>query len=67
MVRLYSTGCPKCKVLKSKLESANVEYDLIEDQDEVMAFAEEHNLREAPILVIDDEILTFKDALKHLN
>ena len=23
---LYSTGCPKCKVLKSKLEEKNIEF-----------------------------------------
>ena len=67
MIKLYSTKCPKCKVIESKLEQLGKEYELIVDQDEITKFAEEHNLREAPILVVDDQIMLFKDAINYLR
>lgn len=67
MITLYSTNCPKCKVLKKKLDQLNVEYDLIEDIDAINKFADNNNIHEAPFLVIDDQILNFKDANKYLN
>lgn len=33
---LYSTGCPKCNVLKKKLDEAGVKYDLVNDEDEMI-------------------------------
>ena len=30
-VILYSTGCPKCKVLKAKLDGKEISYDIISD------------------------------------
>ena len=33
MVILYSTGCPKCQVLKSKLDSKNISYELFDNKD----------------------------------
>lgn len=33
---LYSTGCPKCNVLKEKLKAANIEYNEISDVNEIM-------------------------------
>ena len=64
---LYSTGCPKCKVLKKKLEQLEVDFSLVENIDDLNKFADEHNIREAPFLVVDDEILDFKSAIKYLT
>ena len=30
-VILYSTGCPKCNILKKKLADAQIDYKVIED------------------------------------
>ena len=32
-VILYSTGCPKCNILKKKLADAKIDYSVIEDVD----------------------------------
>ena len=29
MINLYSTGCPKCTVLKKKLDSKNIKYNIL--------------------------------------
>lgn len=66
MITLYSTNCPKCKRLESKLNELGKEYILIEDMDEVLKFGEEHNIRSAPILVVDDKIMEFSEAYHYL-
>ena len=40
MIKVYSTGCPKCKVLLSKLDSNNVEYIIIDMWDTYRDLAE---------------------------
>ena len=30
---LYTIDCPKCKILKKKLDELNIEYDVVEDVD----------------------------------
>ena len=60
MIILYSTGCPQCKVLKTKLDSLNINYELITDESIMM----EKGFRSAPILEVDGEIMTFTQAIK---
>lgn len=62
-VVLYSTGCPQCKVLKAKLEAANVTYELIEDTDIIVA----KGFTIAPILEVDDEAMPFSQAIQWLR
>lgn len=66
MVTLYSTGCPRCKVLKAKLEQKGIEFKVI-DSEEVMR---ELGMTEVPMLVTDDEIpfvLNFQQAIGWVN
>ena len=68
MVTLFSTGCPKCKVIKTKLEQSSIEHKIVEDLIELNKFADEHDIHEAPFLVLDDgTILNFKDSLKYIS
>lgn len=56
---LYSTNCPKCKVLKTKLEQNNIEF--IENNDiELMA---QKGFTTAPMLEIDSVVYNFKEAV----
>lgn len=56
---LYSTNCPKCKVLKSKLEQNNINF--IENNDiELMA---QKGFTTAPMLEIDSVVYNFKEAV----
>lgn len=66
MVTLYSTGCPRCKVLKAKLKQKGIEFKVI-DSEEVMR---ELGMTEVPMLVTDDEIpfvLNFQQAIGWVN
>ena len=62
-VILYEHGCPRCKVLKSKLDQSGVEYETVNDV-EVM---KSKGFTEAPKLEIDGATMDFKEALEWLK
>ena len=63
MVTLYSTGCPKCKVLKMKLQKKGIEYEENTNIDEML----EVGLKTAPALKVDDNLLPFEKAVKWVD
>lgn len=63
MLTLYSTGCPKCKVLKSKLDSKKIEYTIIEDI-EVM---KNKGFNSLPVLEVDGTMYEFREAVNYVN
>lgn len=64
MVRLYTTHCPKCEVLRKKLDAAGIEYELCDDNQEIMEFCIEWEYTTVPILVTDTGAFEFADAIK---
>ena len=59
----YTTGCPKCAILKKKLDAAHLSYRICDDVDEMQALG----LLEAPALGVGGEILRFADAVRIVN
>ena len=59
-VILYTTGCPRCTVLKKKLDARGVEYETITDVDKML----EMGFREAPVLSVDGVNMGFSEANK---
>lgn len=58
-VTLYTTNCPKCKVLEAKLDEKKVSYEVVNDVDVML----ELGIRTAPALKIDDgPIMGFAEA-----
>lgn len=62
-VVLYSTGCPKCNVMKMKLNKANIPFVENTNVDEMISIG----LKSAPALKVDDELMTFVDAVKWID
>lgn len=56
---LYSTGCPKCKILKKKLDEKGVEYSEVNDMDEML----ELDIDAVPVLIDGNNRMEFKEAL----
>jgi len=52
---LYSNDCPKCKVLKMKLDQKNAQYEVCSELDELIA----RGIMSMPVLRINDEFLEF--------
>ena len=63
MITLYSTGCPKCCILKKKLEAKGIPYELNENTDELIA----NGIAEVPILKADGVFMRFPEANEWVN
>lgn len=63
MVTLFSTGCPRCGVLKKKLAESGVSYKEVTDVDEMLA----SGIMQAPQLLVDGDLLDFSEAIKWLR
>ena len=62
-VILYSTGCPKCNILKKKLADAKIDYKVVEDVDVMVS----KGLKEVPWLEVDGNLMNFADSSKWIN
>ena len=63
MITLYSTNCPKCNVLKQKLQSLNIDFEISNNIDELI----ELGFMEAPILKANDQYLNFSKAVNWIK
>ena len=59
-VVLYSTNCPKCKVLEKKLDSIGVDYTIITDEDLMIS----KGFSSAPMLEVDGNVMDFGNAIR---
>ena len=60
---LYTTHCPKCVVLQKKLQTKNLQYDVVEDVQKI----KEKGFMSLPVLQIDGQVLDFYNATKFIN
>ena len=60
---LYTTHCPKCNILKAKLDEKNISYTEITD----INLMRTKKILMAPVLEINGEILDFKPAVDWVN
>jgi glutaredoxin len=62
-VILYEHGCPRCKVLKMKLDQKGVVYETVND----ISIMQEKGFNEAPKLEVDGVVMGFKEAVDWLK
>ena len=62
-VILYEHGCPRCKVLKQKLDQKGIIYETVSDIEVMKA----KGFLEAPKLDVDGAIFDFKGAVEWLK
>jgi len=60
---LYTTGCPRCKIIEKKLELKDIKFEVNTDEDEMVAIG----MTEAPSLLVDGKLLGFTDAVAWIN
>lgn len=63
MITLFSTNCPKCKVLEKKLNDKKIEYKTETDIDKMF----ELDITQVPMLMIDDKLYDFSKAVEWVN
>lgn len=61
---LYTTGCPKCRILEKKLWDKGIDFEKCDDR-EVM---NNLGIASVPVLKLDDgSMLGYFEAVKHVN
>ena len=60
---LYTTHCPRCKVLTAKLDSAAIQYEICDNVDEMI----KKDIKSVPVLEVDGNLLDFKAAVDWVN
>lgn len=63
MIVLYSTGCPRCKILKKKLDQKGISYQENTSVDEMLALG----IMQVPVLKVEDRLLEFAEANNWVN
>ena len=63
MIRLYSTYCPKCKILEKKLDNAKIEYTICDDEELMI----QKGFDFMPVLDVDGQVMNFGEAVKWVN
>lgn len=58
MIMLYSTGCPKCRVLKQKLDSKSIQYTEETSVDTMLSLG----ITQVPVLSVDGNLMPFAQA-----
>lgn len=60
---LYSNNCPRCKILKKKLDDNKINYEIIDNVDTMI----DKGLSTVPVLEINGKMLDFKEAVEWVN
>lgn len=62
-ITLYSTHCPKCKVIETKLKQAGLAYTEFDDIDKILSMG----IKTAPMLEVDGKLMDFSEANRFLK
>lgn len=60
---LYTTHCPKCKVIESKLNAKKIEFDMVDDKSTLLKMG----IVSVPVLEADGTRMDFLEANKYVN
>lgn len=63
MVVLYSNGCPRCTILKRKLDEKGIEYSACMEVEEMLSLG----ITNVPVLKVDDKMMGFSEAVKWVS
>lgn len=62
-VVFYTTGCPKCRILKKKMDEKGIDYTICSDEERMI----ELGFAEVPVLEVKGEIYSFTEAVNWVN
>ena len=62
-VTLYTTHCPKCKIIESKLNNKSIPFSVVDD----IKVMESKGFQDAPHLEVDGRMMNFVEANNWVN
>ena len=64
MIKIYTTGCPKCQILEMKLEQKGILFEEVTD----ISLMERMGIDLVPMLEVEENcLLPFNEAVKWVN
>jgi len=63
VIKLFSTHCPKCKILTKKLQEYNIEFEEENNVDSMLSIG----ITTVPMLNVDGVMMDFSQAIQWLN
>lgn len=63
MITVYTTHCPKCKVIETKLKAKNMDYVEVTDMNEIAKLG----FQSVPVVEVDGTIMDFAEANQWIN
>ena len=63
MITLYSTGCPRCKVLKQKLDAVGASYTINDNVEDMI----KKGIMTVPMLDVDGTVMDFPMAFQYVS
>lgn len=60
----YTTGCPKCSILRKKMDAKNLNYKIVDDVEYMVS---EKGFLSVPVLEVNGEAKDFPEAVKWIN
>lgn len=63
MIVLYSTNCPKCKVLKAKMNEIGIEFTENNSVEDMLALG----IRQVPVLSYNGDLMNFNQAIQWIQ
>ena len=63
LIILYSTGCPKCRILKKKMDEKGIKYIVCTDMERMI----ELGFTEVPVLEVKGKRFGFAEAVNWIN
>jgi glutaredoxin len=66
MIKFYTTHCPKCEILKKKLDNKKIQYEEISDEISITQMFEK-GYSFAPLLEVDNMVMNYVEGVKWVN
>lgn len=60
---LYNNDCPRCKILKERLDANYIKYELCNDTDVML----QKNFMSVPMLEVDNVVMNYTEAIKWMT
>lgn len=60
---LYTNNCPRCKILKRKLDEGNILYSTVDDTEVMIAM----KFTTVPMLEVDGQFMNYYEAVKWVS
>lgn len=64
MITIFTTyTCPKCKILKKKMDDKGIAYEECDDEEKIR----EMGILSVPVMSVDGKLMDFMEALQYVN